>query len=336
MGISAFLGNDELRKQEALDVAVEAFASAEGGECIRESHFGEELKWEDVAESYRTADLFAPRKALIIRNWDKVHQANAKHLEEVFAEDNPQVEVFLSGEKWDGRSKLFKAVSAAKKVKEFRLPYDNEIPGWLIQRAQQRYGRKLAQPEARLLQDVVGGKLDELDHELEKLDTFLPKGQAIGAEDIEDLVSPLKAFGRFEFQKIMGQRRKLDFLPALRSVLEDAPPPSTSSKSGSSKSGTTSGPPPAFMVVQWLYSHFHTLLKVRTLLDRGASPDSILEDVKMNAFIFKKDGYMEQARLRSQGQLRKILIRLAKMELEMKQGRYAHRFEVEMAFAALV
>lgn len=331
MILGAFLGNDELRKQEALEAEVSAWASEGGGECIRETYFGEELKWEEVAESYRTADLFAPRKALILKNWDKIHAANAKHLEEVFAEENPQVAVFLSGEKWDGRSKLYKAVQAAKRVKEFRLPYDNEIPGWLVQRAQQKYGRKLSTQEARLLQDIVGGKLDELDHELEKLDTFLPKGKPIAADDIEDLVSPLKAFGRFELQKLIGLRKKLDFLPALRSVLDDAPPPSSSKGA----SASSSGPPPAFMVVQWLYSHFLTLLKVRECLDRGMAPDAIAEDLKVNAFIFKKEGYAEQARQRSAAQMKKNLVRLARMEREMKQGRYSHRFEVEMAFALL-
>ncbi len=330
MNLTAFLGNDELRKQEALEAEVAAWTAEGNGECIRETYFGEELKWEDVAESYRTADLFAPRKAIVVKNWDKLHAASMKHLEETFAEDNPQAGVFLSGEKWDGRSKLHKAAAAKGRVKEFRLPYDNEIPAWLGQRAQQRYGRKLGVPEARLLQDIVGGRLEELDHELEKLDTFLPKGKAVAAEDIEELVSPLKAFGRFEFQRLMGQRRRADMLPALRSVLDDAPPPSSSKGAPA-----MSGPPPAFMVVQWLFSHFQTLLRIRALLDEGASPDAIVEALKMNAFIFRKEGYLEQARLRSQGQFKKILVRLARMEREMKQGRYSHRFEVELAFAAL-
>ena len=111
-----------------------------------------------------------------------------------------------------------------------------------------------------------------------------------------------------------------------------APPPSASSKGGPGMSG----PPPAFMVVQWMFSHFQTLLKIRSLLDRGTPPDAIAESLKMNAFIFRKEGYLDQARLRSQGQLKKILVRLARLEREMKQGRYGHRFEVELAFAALV
>jgi DNA polymerase-3 subunit delta len=316
MGLSAFLGNDELRKGEALDAAVAAFAGGDGS-CLREVYFGEELKWDEVAASYRTADLFAPRKAIIIKNWDKVHPANAKHLEEVFAEDNPQVGVFLSGEKWDGRSKLAKVVKEAKGVHEFKLPYDNQIPQWLMERARQKYGRRLGAPEARVLQDLVGGKLEELDHELEKLDTFLPKGNPISAADIEELVSPLKVFNQFEFNRVMGQQRKEDYLPALRALLEDDKPP--------------------FLIAQMLYSHFLTLLRIRALQDEGRGPDEIVEALKLNRFLHvQKEGYLEQAKRRSQSQWKKILIRLARMEQEMKKGRYGHRFEVEMAFAAMV
>ena len=106
MNLFAFLGNDELRRHEALEAEMARWtaASAADGEALRETHFGEDLRWEEVAESYRTSDLFAPRKAIIIKNWDKAHAAWQKGLEEVFREDNPQVFVFLSGEKWDGRS----------------------------------------------------------------------------------------------------------------------------------------------------------------------------------------------------------------------------------------
>lgn len=316
MSLLAFLGNDELRKQEALDAEVSAW-TGEASDCVREVYFGEELKWDQVAESYRTADLFAPRKALIIKNWDKVHAASQKHLEELFREDNPQVAVFLSGEKWDGRSKLFKAVKDAKGVHEFKLPYDNQIPQWLVQRAQQKYGRRMGTPEAKVLQDLVGGKLEELDHELEKLDTFLPKGKPIATADIEELVSPLKVFNQFEFNKRMGFRDKSGFLPALRALLEDDKPP--------------------FLVAQMLYSHFLTLLKISVMQDQGASLDTIVDTLRLNKFIhIQKEGYLDQARTRSQGQWKKNLVRLARLEREMKQGQHGHRFEVEMAFAVMV
>lgn len=320
MNLFAFLGDDDLRKQEALESASAKWQEAEGdaGACVREVYFGDDMRWEQVAESYQTQDLFASRKSIIIKNWDKLHAAHQKHLEEIFRSANSGVAVFLMAEKWDGRSALHKAVKAQGGVQEFKLPYEDKIPQWLNQRAQQKYGRRLASLDAQLLLDIVGKSLSELDHELEKLDTFLPKGAPITASDIQDLVSPLKVTSIFEFQKTMGLRRKADMLPALRNLLEneykDAP----------------------FVVAQMLFGHFLTLLKIRTQLDQGQREQDIIATVKRPPFIVQKERYLDQARTRSADIWKKLLTRLARLEMELKQGRYPHRFEVEMAFAGMV
>lgn len=323
---SAFLGDDDLRKQEALDAAVSKWLADTGGEegCVREVWFGEDMRWEQAAESYQTQDLFASRKILIVKNWDKLHPANQKHLEEVFRSGNPGVAVFITAEKLDGRSALPKALKAAGTLFEFKLPYEDKIPQWLSQRAREKYGRRLNLVDAQLLLDIVGKSLAELDHELEKLDTFLPKGgdrgeaAQIHAADIQDLVSPTKVVGIFEFQKTMGLRKKADMLPALRNLLEndfkDAP----------------------FVVAQMLFGHFLTLAKIRQMLDLGMREQDITPTIKRPPFIIQKERYMEQARTRSAETWKKLLARLARFEIELKQGRYPHRFEVELAFAAMV
>jgi DNA polymerase III delta subunit len=326
MSISAFLGDDELRKQEALEASVSAW-QAQGGDpqgCAREVWFGDDMRWELAAESFQTQDLFASRKAILIKNWDKLHPAHREHLEPVLRSENPNVAVFLTAEKLDGRSALTKALKAAGALFEFKLPYENEIPRWLTQRAKEKYGRRLNQVDAQLLLDIVGKSLAELDHELEKLDTFLPKGAARGeaapitAADIQDLVSPLKVASIFEFQKTMGLRKKADMLPALRNLLgnefKDAP----------------------FVVAQMLFGHFLTLLRIRTLQDQGLRDQDIVPTIKRPPFIVQKERYLEQAASRSAEAWKKLLTRLARFEMELKQGRYPHRFEVEMAFAAMV
>lgn len=320
MNLSAFVGDDELRKHEALDAAVAAWMEKTGGTegCAREVWFGDDLRWEQVAESFQTQDLFSPRKAILIKNYDKIHAAHREHLEPVLRSENPNVAVFLSAEKLDGRSALPKALKAAGALSEFKLPYENEIPRWLTARAKDKYGRRLSQVDAQLLLDIVGKGLEELDHELEKLDTFLPKGAAIGATDIQDLVSPTKVASIFEFQKAMGLRKKADMLPALRNLLEnefkDAP----------------------FIIAQMLFSHFLTLLRIRTLLDQGAREQDILPVIKRPPFIVQKERYLEQARTRKAETWKKLLAYLARFEMDLKKGRYPHRFEVEMAFAYMV
>ncbi len=323
MSLFAFIGDDELRKQEALEAAVAKWQTqgrTQGGEsdCQREVWFGDDMRWEQAAESFQTQDLFSSRKTIIVKNWDKLHAAHQKNLEEVFRSGNPSVTVFLTAEKLDGRSALPKALKAAGALFEFKLPYEDKIPQWLSQRAREKYGRRLNLVDAQLLLDTVGKSLAELDHELEKLDTFLPKGGAINAADIQDLASPLKVTGIFEFQKTMGLRKKADMLPALRNLLEnefkDAP----------------------FVVAQMLFGHFLTLLKIRVQMDQGMREQEIIPTIKRPPFIVQKERYLEQAALRTTEAWKKLLTRLARFEMELKQGRYPHRFEVEMAFAAMV
>jgi DNA polymerase-3 subunit delta len=316
MPVFAFVGSDELRKQEALEAELARWEKADSGAAIRESHFGEELNAAAVAESYESPDLFAPRKSMVLRNFDKIHAAGQRLLEKSFLAENPQVADFLAAEKLDGRSQFSKTLAKQNRLFEYKLPYDNKIPAWLAERAR-RYGRALAPAEARLLQDIVGNDTSELDQELEKLDTFLPKGKPVTAEAILNLVSPLRAYGIFEFQNTAGHKNPHDFLPALRNLLDN---------------GTE-----AFAVVMRLFSHFLTLARIRALLDAGAGEREIAETCKLHPFLhIVKDRYPDQARTRTLGRWKQSLARLARMEWEMKQGRHLHRFEVEMALADLV
>jgi DNA polymerase-3 subunit delta len=320
MALFAFSGDDDLRKQEALDDEVARWeASAPGEPPVREVHFGEELNAAAVAESYETPDLFAPRKLLILRNYDKVNAAGRALLDKAFQSDNPQAGVFLSAEKLDGRQAWVAALKKAGRLFEFKLPYDNKIPVWLTERAQHRYARKLTLADARILQEIVGNETSELDHELEKLDTFLPKGKPISAEAIQDVVSPLKVHTIFEFQKAAGLKSPANFLPAMRSLLEQG--------SGESGIGAT----------LMLFSHFLKLARIRSMLDEGATETQIVEACKLNPFLhIQKERYLDQARTRSLTRWKQLLTRIAKLEAELKQGRYTQRFEIEMALAGVV
>ncbi len=317
MNVFAYLGDDELRKQEALDAAVDKW-QGDDASCMRDIYFGDDLRWEHVAEAFQTQDLFASRKAIIIKNWDKLHAASQKHLEGIFREDNSTVAVFIMAEKWDGRNAFRKTLTTANQCFEFKTPYEDKIPQWIAQRAKEKYSRRVNLIDAQLLLDIVGKSLSDLDHELEKLDTFLPAKAPINAVDIHDLVSPLKVAGIFEFQKTMGLRIKPDLLPTLRNLLDneykDAP----------------------FVIAQMLYSHFLSLAKIRAALDEGQNEADIIPILKRPPFIVQKERYFEQAKTRTTETWKKLLARLAKLETELKQGRYPHRFEVEMAFAAMV
>ncbi len=321
MAVHAFTGDDALRRQEALEAEVARWeASDPGSPAVRETHHGEELNAAAVAQSYQSPDLFAPRKTLIVRNFDKIRSAESRELlQDAFRNENPQAAVFLEAEKLDGRQGWVQALKKAGCLHEFKLPYGNKIPDWLSMRAKEKHKRTLGHVEARLLQDIVGNDTAELDHELEKLDTFLPKGEGITAEAIRQVVSPLKVHTMFEFQKAAGLGNAASFLPALRSLLEE-------------QGGSESGIGPVIM----LFNHFLKLTRIRAMLDEGANEQDIIAFVKLPPFIFRNELYTEQARKRPLYRWKQLLARLASLEQEMKQGRYAKRFEIETALAGVV
>lgn len=323
MTVHAFTGDDDLQRQEALEAQAAQWA-AEGeragdGAGVREVYHGEELSAHEVAESYQTQDIFAARKLIIIRNFDKVRAEGREVLLAAFKTENPGVAVLLEAEKLDARLGWVQALKKTGALHEFKLPYGDKIPGWLVERARKAHSRALSLPDARLLHEIVGNDTAELDHELEKLDTFLPQGAPITAEAIQSVVSPLKVHTMFEYQKAAGLQDMASFLPALRSLLVEQ---------GSKESGI--GP------TILLYNHFLRLARIRSMIDEGAGKQDILAATKVNPYIFDKEGYLEQARKRSLVKWKKVLARLAGLEREMKQGRYAQRFEIEVALAGVV
>jgi len=326
MTVFAFTGDDELQRQEALEAEAARWAAAGErsgeGAGIREVYHGEDLQaaseYFRVAESYKTQDIFATRKLIIIRNFEKVRAEGREVLLGAFKNEDANVAVLLEAEKLDARQSWVQALKKAGRLADFKLPYGDKIPGWLVERAKKTHNRTLSLMDARLLHEIVGNDTAELDHELEKLDTFLPKGAPITAESIHGVVSPLKVHTMFEYQKAAGLQNMAAFLPALRSLLIEQ---------GSKESGIG----PAIL----LYNHFLRLARIRAMLDEGASKQDILAATKVNPYIFDKEGYLEQARKRSLARWKKVLARLAALEREMKQGRYAQRFEIEIALAGV-
>src|SRR5690606_3850894 len=211
----------ELRRQEALEAEGARWEASGDEPAVREIRHGEELDADEVAESYRTPDLFAPRKLIVIRNFDKVRAEARDRLLEAFRAESAHAAVLIEAEKLDGRLAWVQAIKKAGGLFEFKLPYGDKIPAWLVERASKRHGRTLTLADARLMHEIIGGDTGELDRELEKLDTFLPKGAKITAEVIRDVVSPLKAHTMFEFQKAAGLQDKAAFLISLRSLLDE-------------------------------------------------------------------------------------------------------------------
>ncbi len=318
MALFAFIGADPIGRQDAFESALQEWLGPESGDDLnRELFFGEDLQVEKVAESYHTVSLFSSRKALVFKGLDKASAAQQKALAKIWENENPECGVFALVDKWEAGSVLAKLFKAKGTCHEFKPPWPNQIPQWLAKRCRSAYGRTLSVSDARLLQDIAGNDLGDLDRELRKLDSFLPKGRPLDGQSILAVVDAGRIADVFELQSNMGLRDKTRLLYSIRSLMDRGETP--------------------FQLAIRLFSHFTTLMKIKSLSDRGESQSAICEKLNLKAFFhMEKLRYMDQANSRSLVLWKKTLVRLGKMEMELKEGKYAHRFEVEIAFANLV
>ncbi len=316
MNLFAFIGNDELSKQEALSSTLKKWlGSGIEDPLCKETFFCEESSWDTIAESFDTVSMFTEKKAIIIKNIEKMDVSKQRLLSQSLKHPNELTGAFITGEKWDGRSVLKALFKKSGLIKEFKLPYSSQIPKWLCSRCIQKFKRKISFQDAKFLWECIGDSLEELEAELIKLDQYLPEGAPILMKDIENLVFPHRDRNIFEFQNSMGLKQKSQALISLSHLLENGEP--------------------AFLIAMRLFSHFQQLLKIRVLADAGKSNDDIIKLLHLIPYHFNNQNYARQAYSRSVLEWKKLLANLAEIELQGKKGKYTFNFEIETALAAM-
>ncbi len=278
--------------------------------------YGDELNWESIAEDYDTVNLFADKKVLLVRQSEKISLDSQKRIFEVVKTPNDQTCLIFTGLKLDGRSPLVKHIKKMGYFVEFKAPYPDKIPVWIITYAAKKLNRKINRQSALLLQDYIGNELQLLGQELDKLHDFVAKGSEITESHIQSLLIPQRQKSYFELQKNMGMKKTGKAMMILSDLLNQGEP--------------------AFLIAMNLFYHINKLLKIRMLSENGMAPQQIPNHLNINQFIFKKENFLAQAMSRPIQQLQNALIQLSKLESALKQGIYPEKFQIEIAFSEIL
>ncbi len=313
----AFIGNDKLLIRDKLESTINSWLGEDASDPMcKDVYFGSDISQEKIESAFQTVSMFASKKALVLRDFENVDINTQKKLLPIFEIPNESTAVFVAAEKWDARSALRKFFKEKGLVQEFKLPYSNKIPAWIVQRAREKYQRKLSMNDAYMLWEYIGDNTQEIDLELEKLDNYIPKNEPISSDKIHELTLSHRDAHIFEIQKNFGLGLKGPALTGITRMLEQ-------------------GEAPIMICIQ-LFNHFLRLLKIRERLDRGVMLQKIPEELRINDFIFKKEKFMEQAKNRSISRLKRSLAYLSQMEADLKQGVYNQEYEIELQFARLL
>jgi len=190
--VYAVIGKDPLLRSEALAAILRACepggATGAGADVTRVDCANDEIELADVLDDVRTMSLLGERRVVVVDNADTFISAHRKALEKYCRAPVATATLILVCNSFPKNQKLYKIIASNGGAVECPVLVRNAIDPWIIRRAKDKYGKRLAADAAKQLRACVGDTLSLLDRELAKLASFVGGRDTIEAADIEALV----------------------------------------------------------------------------------------------------------------------------------------------------
>ena len=312
-------GNQQLLVEETVDSIIEDRLKGRQHEWALERFNSHELlkttgdsgrqNVEDLLISCETLPMLTDRKVIRIDNFELVKKSrnnsekNNQHLLYETVEKiikNPPESIWFvftstATREQDFSNPLFQSIKKTGLIKKFTV-YENATPlNWVIQRGDTK-GLPLSADAARLLIDIVGSDLMDLDHELEKLSLYL-SGEKITEEMIKEHIRGHKHFSVFRMTEALSRKELLPALEILDQQLQVTPREHV-------------------RLFSLIIMQFRRLLTIHSMLDQFYKESEIINKISLPAFLSKQ--VLAQARNFTSVELQNIYIELAELDLQIK------------------
>ena len=208
--------------------------------------------------------------------------------------------IFLESQSLSDNHRIIRLAQEKKigYVRKFEQPKGGDLERWVRTHVEDRGGR-IAPQAAALLATNVGGDLQALTNEIEKLVLYKGSEATIEAADVV-LLSPYAAEETiFELVDALGNRQTARAAELFQEKVDEGADP--------------------FYLFSMFIRQFRLLIQARYLLDRGERSAGIAEQMKQRPFV--ADKLARQARNFTLPQLEQIYRRLLEIDVDAKTGK---------------
>ena len=184
---------------------------------------GDKADWSVVRSELATLPFLSPCRIVVIEQADPFVTAFRPQLEKYVGQPAKGI-LILDVKTWPATTKLAKLVPDDATI-ACRSLKPQQLPPWCVQRATSAYQKKLPNPAAQLLVELVGSSLGVLDQELAKLAAFVGRKPGIDSDDVDQLVGRSRQAETFKIFDAIGNARPVDALAILHRLLEQGEDP---------------------------------------------------------------------------------------------------------------
>jgi DNA polymerase-3 subunit delta len=278
--------------------------------------YGHESDAQSVLALCASYPVMAERRVVIVRDFDGLKE---NRMFKSYAErPNPTAVVALiCGAKPNLSMHPYRALRERAVSMEARPLYDNQMPGWIKQRAEAD-GYGMAPEAARMLADFVGTNLRRASSEVQKLTTFMGGRKTITADDVVHASGQTREYNVFELQKAVGERRISDVFRIAERMLQQASNPRGE----------------ALMIVAVLNAYFAKLWKL-SAFDSGVHESAKAGRIGVPPYYIKE--YVASLRRYTPSSIRSAFSALLAADYELKGGSSrSERLVVTLALRKIV
>jgi len=197
-------GDDPFLRRQALDALKQQVLPGDDSPVIAYDCQERMPQWRDVIDELSTHSLFGGGTRLVVlERADDFVSAERSRLEDYVARPRSSGILLIDVDEWPANTRLFKAVDQAGLQIECKPPQrqagknkvvdEGAIANWIVAWGKSRHAIAVTRDAAELLLELAGPVFGILDMDLAKLALFVPAGQKVTAELVQEAIGGWRA-----------------------------------------------------------------------------------------------------------------------------------------------
>ncbi|MEQ9400687.1 MAG: DNA polymerase III subunit delta [Longimicrobiales bacterium] len=223
-GVFYFHGDDDFRKEEALRALVDLHLDPATKDFNLDWLRGGDVDGEQLASVIATPPMMAEWRVVVVREVEGLASSPKTRQVLLDAADAPPpgLALILScTPPAKSKARFYKDLGRAAQSVEFRPVDAADVPGWLMERAQQRYQLDLEPAAAQALGSAIGANLGVLTMELDKLADFIQSDtRTVTLADVQAAGTSLPAQDRWQWFDLVAERRFVEAMDGLPTLMD--------------------------------------------------------------------------------------------------------------------
>ena len=294
--VHVILGADSYLAEQALESVLQATAGVDRADAVQVLR-GDEVSWTRVIDAARTGSLFAPRRAVVVRNADALKGEGEEAL--AWLEDpTPDVGLVLVAAKVDKRRHVWKRLLDRASVVSAEPPKGRALRGYVADQVRRRR-LSLSDDALEELLERVGQDLRRLMGELDKLEAFAQgRPGPLTAEQVASVLGRGLAQPLYKVADAMTERRPARVMELIELALEEGEP--------------------ALKILATLHRALRQVRGARALREARASREQVI--ARLGVLPFKVGSLLEASRAWTDAELRAAMVAIDRADRRIKSG----------------